>query len=315
MDPAAVLLDRPRRAGDASGLLQFVEKPGCVRLWHCKQCRDERSICHRLHRQPVEDGQNSIVGGGEGRHDEWPTACGGPRQRPRAAQARKAAHGPASSWSPTSLCSMGAVGLGRRRIGTPERISACPLRRPSLPSELLLNRRRHEVHEDDVVRHAIQPEATVKLLRDADRQLRPGFFGIRHLCRLVLRSPRPARTTPTPATAAPVLRARHGRDSAEQRLHRSAHFLLRQVADDRHQALLSRHRVLLSGGKYTERPITSKGSEAGEPASGEACWQSASVRRRRGYWEEPNLDQLEARGREAAARARGLCPRRGQRCF
>ena len=76
MDPAAVLLERPRRAGDASALLQFVEKPGCVRLWHGKQCRDERSICHRLHRQPVEDGQNSIVGGGEGRHDEWPTASG-----------------------------------------------------------------------------------------------------------------------------------------------------------------------------------------------------------------------------------------------
>ena len=38
---------------------------------------------------------------------------------------------------------------------------------------------------------------------------------------------------------------------AEQRLHCRAHFLLHQVADDRQQALLSRHRVLLSGGRYT----------------------------------------------------------------
>ena len=69
----------------------------------------------------------------------------------------------------------------------------------------------------------------MKLLRDAGRQLRQGFFGIRHLCRLVLRSRRPTRTTPTPATAAPVLRARPGRDAAEQRLDCSAHFLLHQV--------------------------------------------------------------------------------------
>src|SRR4029450_9845849 len=56
----AVLLDRPLAAGDASCLLQVVEKPGCVCLRHGKQRRDERSIGHRLHGQPVEDGQNGI---------------------------------------------------------------------------------------------------------------------------------------------------------------------------------------------------------------------------------------------------------------
>jgi hypothetical protein len=33
-DPTAVLLVRPRRARDASGLLQLVEEPGRVRLGH-----------------------------------------------------------------------------------------------------------------------------------------------------------------------------------------------------------------------------------------------------------------------------------------
>jgi hypothetical protein len=28
----------------------------------------------------------------------------------------------------------------------------------SLPAKLLVNRRHHEVHEDDTVRHAVQPE-------------------------------------------------------------------------------------------------------------------------------------------------------------
>jgi len=35
--------------------------------------------------------------------------------------------------------------------------------------ELLLNRRHHEVDEDDAVRHAVQAEAMVKLLRDGGR--------------------------------------------------------------------------------------------------------------------------------------------------
>jgi hypothetical protein len=144
--------------------------------------------------------------------------------------------------------------------------------RPSLLSELVLNCRHHEVHEDDVVRHAVQLQAPVKLLRDAGRQLRPGFFGLRHLCRLVLRSPRPTRTTPTPATAAPVLRSLRGGDAAEQRLDCRAHFSLYQVADHRQQTLVSRHRLPFSGQIY-ECPITSKGSDAGEPASG-ACWRS-----------------------------------------
>src|SRR5262249_31846047 len=144
-------------------------------------------------------------------------------------------------------------GSGARASGqrTARAVLGCPLLRPSLRSELLLNRRRHEVHEYDVVRHAVEPEATVKLLRDPGRQLRPGFFGLRHLCRLALRSPRPTRTTPTPATAAPVVRSLRRGDAAEQRLDRSAHFLLDQVADPRQQALLSRHRVLLCRGRYT----------------------------------------------------------------
>jgi hypothetical protein len=78
MDPVAVLLERPRRAGDPSARLQIVENPGCVRLWHGKQCRDERSIGHRLHGQPAKDGRNNIVGGGESGHDEWPPRPGGP---------------------------------------------------------------------------------------------------------------------------------------------------------------------------------------------------------------------------------------------
>src|SRR5206468_4149869 len=49
-----------------------------------------------------------------------------------------------------------------------------------------------------------QLEPAVKLLRDARRQLRPGFVCRRHLRRLGLR----ARTTPTPATAANRLHLR-----------------------------------------------------------------------------------------------------------
>jgi hypothetical protein len=76
--PGAVLLDRPRRARDASGLLQLVEKPGCVRLRHGEQGCDERGIGHRLHGQPVEDGQDSIVRGREGRHGGFLARSGCP---------------------------------------------------------------------------------------------------------------------------------------------------------------------------------------------------------------------------------------------
>jgi hypothetical protein len=74
---------------------------------------------------------------------------------------------------------------------------------------------------------------------------------LRSIRPFVLRSPRPPTTTPTLATAAPVLRARHGKHAAEQRLDCGAHLLLHQLANHRQQALLSRHRVLLCGGRYT----------------------------------------------------------------
>jgi hypothetical protein len=112
-----------------------------------------------------------------------------------------------------------------------------------------VNRQRSDVPHHDVVRHAVYPEATVKLLRDAGRQLRPRCVGLRHqtLRLLVLRSRRTAGTTATPATAPTVLRLRLCRgNAAEQRLDCSAHFLLHQVANHREQALLSRHRVLLA---------------------------------------------------------------------
>src|SRR5438093_7790727 len=54
------------------------------------------------------------------------------------------------------------------------------LLRPRLPPELLLNRPDHELHDRDVIRHAVQLEPAVKLLRDAGRQLRQDFFGLRH---------------------------------------------------------------------------------------------------------------------------------------
>src|SRR5215510_5506427 len=69
-----------------------------------------------------------------------------------------------------------------------------PFFRPRLPPELLRNRFHHEVHEGDVVRYAVQLEAAVKLLRNAGRQLRPGFLGLRHLCGLRFRA---RWTTPT----------------------------------------------------------------------------------------------------------------------
>src|SRR6266403_1645136 len=61
-------------------------------------------------------------------------------------------------------------------FGTPSFVS--PLLR--LPPELLLDGLRHEVLEHDVVCHAVQLQATVKLLGDAGRQLRQDFFGLGH---------------------------------------------------------------------------------------------------------------------------------------
>jgi len=63
-----------------------------------------------------------------------------------------------------------------------------PLLRPPLPPEPLLNRLDHEAHDGGVVRHAVQLDATVKLLRDARGQLCPRFVALRHLCRLVHRA-------------------------------------------------------------------------------------------------------------------------------
>src|SRR5437899_12871226 len=82
------------------------------------------------------------------------------------------------------------------------------LLRPSLPPELPLNGLHDEVHEGDVVGHAVELQAAVKLLRNAGRQLRPDFLGLRHLCRLRLRSRWPAAHTATPATTANGLRLR-----------------------------------------------------------------------------------------------------------
>jgi len=52
--------------------------------------------------------------------------------------------------------------------------------RRGLPPELLLNGLHDEVHEGDVVRHAAELEATVKVFRDARRQLGDGFVALRH---------------------------------------------------------------------------------------------------------------------------------------
>src|SRR5437773_11597031 len=65
-------------------------------------------------------------------------------------------------------------------------------------------------------------------------------------CRLLLRPCWTARTAPTPATTATVLRLRLPRgDASEQRLDCGAHFLLQQVPDHGHEASLSRHRPSL----------------------------------------------------------------------
>src|SRR5207248_1679918 len=155
----------------------------------------------------------------------------------------------------------------------------------SLPPELLLNGPHDELHHRRVVRHAVQLQATVKVLRDAGRQLCPHLLGLRHLCRLLLRARRTTGTTPMPATAptvlrlrdhhcrpllrcflgngpwrttrttrapfpspppAPtVLRLRPGGDTSEQRLDRGTDLLLHRVSDDPQQAPLPRHRSSL----------------------------------------------------------------------
>src|SRR5207247_10778573 len=79
---------------------------------------------------------------------------------------------------------------------------------------------------------------------------------VRHLLRTRLRMPsgttgasfaaRLATTAPT------VLSLLPGGDGSEQRLDRGLHFLLNHVPDDRHEASLSRHRVLLAGARYTK---------------------------------------------------------------
>src|SRR2546422_11180765 len=53
-----------------------------------------------------------------------------------------------------------------------------PLLRRPLPPELFLNRLDHELHDRDVVRHAVQLEPAVKHLLDARRQLGDGLVGL-----------------------------------------------------------------------------------------------------------------------------------------
>src|SRR2546426_4795327 len=90
-------------------------------------------------------------------------------------------------------------------IGAAIAAVAIPSRAASRGSPHVFNRLDHEVHDGDLVRHAVQLEATVKVLRDAGRQLRPDFLGLHHLCRLFLRSRWTPRTTPTPATTLNLL--------------------------------------------------------------------------------------------------------------
>src|SRR6266403_2050525 len=61
-------------------------------------------------------------------------------------------------------------------FGTPTFVS--PLLR--LPPELLLQRLHHEVLHGDLVRHAVQLEAVVKVFGDARRQLSDGFVALGH---------------------------------------------------------------------------------------------------------------------------------------
>src|SRR5947208_14736682 len=75
-----------------------------------------------------------------------------------------------------------------------------PLLRPGLPPELLLNGLHDEVHEGDVVGHAVELQATEALsgcgLPIASRLPRPSPSS-----RLLFRSRRTPWTAPTPATA------------------------------------------------------------------------------------------------------------------
>ena len=64
-----VVVSDSTSAPEIPGRLQTVEKPRCVRLRHGEQGCDERGIGYRLHGQPVEDGQDSIVGRRELEHD------------------------------------------------------------------------------------------------------------------------------------------------------------------------------------------------------------------------------------------------------
>src|SRR5207249_11560502 len=89
-------------------------------------------------------------------------------------------------------------------LGAPRRqaysLLCRPLLRPRLLPELLLDRLGHEVLHGDLVRHAVKLQAAVKLLRDAGRQLRPGFIRPGHLCRLPLRSRWTTGTTTAPVS-------------------------------------------------------------------------------------------------------------------
>jgi hypothetical protein len=114
----------------------------------------------------------------------------------------------------------------------------------------------------------------------------------RHLCRLALRSARPTRTTPTPATAAPVLRSLRGGDASEQRLDCRAHFPLDHVPDHRQQALAPRHRVPLPAAdtrmpdhQQRQSPCRQRRRRPrrrGRPAGMNCAWRRALSRPERG---------------------------------
>src|SRR3989441_8682740 len=127
-------------------------------------------------------------------------------------------------------------------------------------------------------------------MRVANWAMGSSGFAMRGLCRLLLRTRRTPRTAPTPATPTNGLRLRDERrrhcllgngpwrttrttrapfpsalpaptvprlrlgagDASEQRVDRGLHFLLNHVPDDRHEASLSRHRVLRAGARYTK---------------------------------------------------------------
>src|SRR5947208_9135214 len=85
-----------------------------------------------------------------------------------------------------------------------------------------------------------------------------GLLHVRHLLGNRLRRTTGTAGAPVPArlaTTAPTVRRlwlRAGRDAPEQRLDRGADLLLHHVADHRHEASLSRHRVLPAGARYTK---------------------------------------------------------------